>query len=94
MNIRWSVPAANQLEEAYDYIAKGNPEAAEEVAQHIVDATEMLGKHPGAGRTGRVAGTREFSVPDTPFVVAYTVSDEVLWVLAVYHGARKWPERF
>jgi toxin ParE1/3/4 len=94
MNIRWSVPAANQLEQAYDYIAKGSPEAAEEVAQHIVDATEMLGKHPGAGRAGRVAGTREFSVPDTPFVVAYSISDEVLWVLAVYHGARKWPERF
>jgi toxin ParE1/3/4 len=94
MKVRWTVPAAEQLEQAYDYIAETNPGAAEEVAQHVIDTTELLGKHPGAGRTGRVVRTREFSVPDTPFVVAYAVIDSVLWILAVYHGARKWPERF
>jgi plasmid stabilization system protein ParE len=94
MKIRWTVPAAEQLEQAFDYIAEGNSGAAEEVAQRVIDITEMLGKHPGAGRSGRVAGTREFSVPDTPFIVAYSVSDEAVWILAVYHGARKWPERF
>ena len=94
MNVRWTVPAAEQLDQAYDYIAESNPGAAEELAQHVIDTTEMLGKHPGAGRGGRVAGTREFSVPDTPFVVAYAVSDETVLILAVYHGARKWPERF
>lgn len=94
MNVRWTVPAAEQLEQAYNYIAENNPGAAEEVAQHVIDTTEVLGKHPGAGRIGRVAGTREFSVPDSPYVVAYAVIDEVVWILAVYHGARKWPERF
>jgi toxin ParE1/3/4 len=94
MKVRWTVPAAEQLDQAHDYIAESNPGAAEEVAHHVIDTTEMLGRHPGAGRSGRVAGTREFSVPDTPFVVAYAVSDEAVWILAVYHGARKWPERF
>lgn len=94
MKVRWTVPAAEQLEQAYEYIAESSPGAAEEVAQHVIDTSEVLGKHPGAGRSGRVAGTREFSVPDTPYVVAYAVIDEVVWILAVYHGARKWPERF
>jgi toxin ParE1/3/4 len=94
MNVRWTVPAAEQLEQAYEYIAESNPRAAEEVAQHVIDTTEVLSKHPGAGRSGRVTGTREFSVPDTPYVVAYALIDEVVWILAVYHGARKWPERF
>jgi toxin ParE1/3/4 len=94
VKVRWTVPAAEQLEQAYHYIADANPGAAEEAAQRVIDITEMLGKHPGAGRAGRVAGTREFSVPDTPFIVAYSVSDENVWILAVYHGARKWPERF
>jgi toxin ParE1/3/4 len=94
VKVRWTVPAAEQLEQAYDYIADSNPGAAEEVAQRVIDITEMLGKHPGAGRGGRVAGTREFSVPDTPFIVAYAVSDEIVWILAEYHAARKWPERF
>jgi plasmid stabilization system protein ParE len=94
MKVRWTVPAAEQLEQAYHYVAETNPGAAERTADHIVDITEMLGKHPEAGRRGRVSNTREFVVPDTPFVVAYSVSKEVLWILGVYHAARKWPERF
>jgi toxin ParE1/3/4 len=94
MNVRWTAPAAEQLEQAYDYIAEGNLTPAEEVAQHVIDTTEMLGKHPGAGRNGRISGTREFSVPDTPFVIAYAVKDETVWILAVYHDARKWPDGF
>ncbi len=93
MKVRWTVPAAEQLEQAYDYIAESNPRAAEEVAQRVIDITEMLGKHPGAGRSCRITGTREFSVPDTPFIVAYAVGSKAVWILAVYHGARKWPER-
>lgn len=94
MKVRWTVPAAEQLEQAHNYVADRNADAAEEIAQRVIDIAEMLGKHPGAGRSGRIAGTREFSVPDTPFIVAYAVSDEIAWILAVYHGARKWPERF
>jgi toxin ParE1/3/4 len=94
MNVRWTLPAAEQLEQLYNYIADTEPAAAEEITHHVIDVTEMLGRHPKAGRNGRVAGTREFLVPDTPFVVAYTVTDQTLWILAVYHGARKWPEQF
>ena len=94
MKVRWTVPAAEQLEQAFDFIAESKPGAAEDIAQHVIDTTEVLGKYPGAGRSGRVAGTREFSVPSTPFVVAYAVIDDVVLILAVYHGARKWPETF
>ena len=93
MNVLWTVPAADQLEQVYDYIAQTNPNAAEETTQHIIDTTEMLGGHPAAGRRGRVPGTREFIVPGTRFVVVYAVRKETLLILAVYHGARKWPER-
>jgi toxin ParE1/3/4 len=94
MKVRWTVPAAGQLEQAYHYMAESNADAAEQIADHFVDITEMLGKHPGAGRRGRVPSTREFHVPDTPFTVAYSVSKEIVWILAVYNAARKWPERF
>jgi toxin ParE1/3/4 len=94
MKVRWTEPAVNQLEQAYDFIAASNPTAAEDVAQHVIDVGEMLGKHSGAGRAGRVPDTREFAVPDTPFVIAYAIIDNSVCILAVYHGARKWPERF
>ena len=92
MRVRWTNPAAGQLEFAFQYIAESNPAAAERVANHIVDITEMLGRNPEAGRRGRVSGTREFVVPRTPFVIAYRVSKKTVWILAAYHSARKWPD--
>jgi plasmid stabilization system protein ParE len=47
---------------------------------------------PYAGRVGRVAGTREIIVPGTSYLVAYRVLDDMIHVLAVLHGARRWPE--
>jgi toxin ParE1/3/4 len=47
-----------------------------------------------SGRTGRVAGTRELVVSKTPFIVAYALDHESVVVLAIYHGAQKWPEVF
>jgi plasmid stabilization system protein ParE len=49
---------------------------------------------PYIGRSGRIDGTRELVVSGTPYVVAYTVSGEKVTVLAVLHGARRWPESF
>jgi toxin ParE1/3/4 len=94
VKLQWTIPAAEQLEQAYQYIAERNLTSAEQITNHIVDITEMLGKHPQGGRRGRVAGTREFAVPDTPFVIAYSVRTETVFILAVYHAARKWPENF
>jgi plasmid stabilization system protein ParE len=49
---------------------------------------------PYAGRIGRVAGTREIPVPGTPYLVAYRIVERMIHVLAILHGAQKWPEAF
>jgi toxin ParE1/3/4 len=46
------------------------------------------------GRPGRVPGTRELVVSDTPFILPYRVRDSAVEILAVFHGARQWPEQF
>jgi toxin ParE1/3/4 len=38
--------------------------------------------------------SRELVVTGTPFVVAYRVNGESIQILAVLHGARKWPKPF
>jgi plasmid stabilization system protein ParE len=45
------------------------------------------------GRPGRVLGTRELVVPDTPYVIPYRVRRERLELIAVFHGRQKWPGR-
>lgn len=43
------------------------------------------------GRAGRVAGTRELVVADTPYIIPYRVRGDAVEILRVFHAARKWP---
>ena len=77
-----------------EYIAEDDPAAAGRVVQRIFRAVDLLGKNPAMGRPGRVAGTRELVVAETPYIVPYRVRGEVVEILRVFHAARKWPKRF
>jgi addiction module RelE/StbE family toxin len=94
MEIVWRQTALNGLENARRYIAKRNPIAATRMFNAILTATERLAVMPHLGRPGRVTGTRELVVPRTPYIVAYTVIDERIDILAVQHGAQDWPSEF
>jgi toxin ParE1/3/4 len=94
MRVRWTTPAREQFASAYEYIAGENRMAAARTANKIWKSTDLLGRHPLAGRDGRVAGTRELVIRGTPFIVAYRVERNEVHVLAVMHAARKWPDEF
>ena len=40
------------------------------------------------GRSGRLPGTREFSLPSLPYVIVYVVGADAVTILAVFHGSR------
>lgn len=91
--ILWTEQATRQLDQAHDYIALSNSEkVATRVVLHIMASVQRLATFPISGRPGRVPGTRELVVSDTPFIVAYTVEGDRIVILAVYHGAQEWPE--
>jgi len=96
MKVRWTDSAATNWEQAFDYIATENFDAAIRIAESIIDLTDLLTVHPFAGRPGRMAGTREMVVANSPFILVYGIdsSEEVIWVYAVYHGRRRWPSDF
>ena len=94
MRVRWTTPAKEQFVSAYEYIAGENRAAAARTADRIWKNTEVLAGHPMAGREGRVAGARELVIRGTPFTVAYRLERNEVWVLAVMHAARKWPDEF
>jgi len=95
MKISWTTGAVHQLAAARDYIAADNPTAADRVTLQIVEQVKHLGSHPQAGRHGRVNGTRELVIVNTPYIVAYRVnSQSEIQVLAILHGKRRWPEVF
>jgi len=94
MQIKWVRLALADLDQAAEFISQDNPEAAKRIVKRIRDAARLLSDHPNAGRPGRVHGTRELVITDTPFILPYRVVRNTVQILRVLHGARKWPEQF
>lgn len=76
-----------------DYIARDNPSAARRTVRIILGSVETLTRFPQAGRPGRVRNTRELVIAKTPFIAPYRVRDDRIEILAVFHGARLWPDK-
>jgi toxin ParE1/3/4 len=93
MKVVWSRRALRHLVHIRQRIEKDSEHNAALVASRILKAVELLQSHPEIGRTGRVVGTRELVVPETPYVIPYRVRGQRLELIAVFHGRQKWPDK-
>jgi addiction module RelE/StbE family toxin len=89
--LAWSALALADRDAIFDYIEQRNPLAAVMVDDRIGKACGELAQFPELGRPGRIDGTRELIIADTPYIVAYAVAGGKVRVLRVLHGARRWP---
>lgn len=81
-------PAARDLAHLVDYIAFDNAAAAQGVYAALVRAAERLIDFPALGRTGRLAGTRELTVPNLPYMIVYETEPDIVTILAIFHTSR------
>jgi toxin ParE1/3/4 len=93
MNVVWSRRAIRHLVALRAYIAKDSEQNAALLAQRILHSVELLQTQPDMGRPGRVLGTRELVIPDTPYIIPYRVRRDRLELIAVFHGSQRWPEK-
>lgn len=95
MQLKWTDLAAADLDKIEAYIARENsPGVAIDLVMKIIDTTHLLlPSHPGAGRPGRLKGSRELFIDGLPFIVIYRQNDALhqLQVLRVLHDAQQWP---
>jgi len=91
--VDWHPFARADLAELVAYIASDNPVAAYRVHDDIRKQTSLLAIYPELGRPGRVRGTRELVVTGTPYIVAYRFAADLLTVLRLLQGARRWPRK-
>lgn len=94
MRIRWTKGASRNLEQLEEYIAQDNSIAAIDTVLKIIETVELLIEHPAMGRHGRIVGTRELVIANTPYIVPYRVKGDYIEILRVLHGAMQWPEVF
>ncbi len=92
MKIVWTRRATRHLQAAYQYwLGETSEDAADRMLDRIFSITEFLERNPEMGRPGRIATTRELILSPLPFLLAYRLRRNEIEILALLHGARKWP---
>lgn len=94
MKVVWSRRAVQHLVALRAFIAKDSEQNAALVAARILESIELLQTQPDMGRPGRVLGTRELVIPNTPYIIPYRVRRERLELIAVFHGHQQWPGKW
>jgi toxin ParE1/3/4 len=90
MRIRWTVPAADDLENIKIYLQQHYPHFAEPTVRTIYRRIRSLKISPNRGRPGHRDGTRELPLSPLPYVVVYSVKAEAVEILHIHHGAQEW----
>ena len=88
-DVVWSSDALRDFTTAIGHIAKDNRRAASLVADRVDAAVKLLARQP-IGHPGRIKGTYEKRVLNTPYIVAYALSDGTLTILRIIHDRRDW----
>lgn len=92
MQVRWSKPAANDLDLICRRIEPDNPDAARRVARTIYDGCARLKDFPNLGRASRrLPGRRELTFAPLPYIVVYRVKQDAIEISRIFHGAQDWP---
>jgi addiction module RelE/StbE family toxin len=94
MKIVWLRRSLWHLKSIKTFVSVDNPEAATTILNRIYDGVQRLATFPEMGRVGRLSGTRELPILNSPYIVVYKVFDEKVEIMAVFHGARRWPTYF
>lgn len=91
MRLFWSVMAQGQLREARAFIARDDPDAARRIVAAIQATADRLAAFPNSG-IALESGRRAAQVRGTPFRLIYAIeAPDRLRIIAVWHGARRWP---
>jgi len=94
MQIRWLKPARADLKSMHAYISQDSEAAADRQILLVSENIQRLLSFPEFGRPGRVGGTRELIIAGTPYLVVYRLRSKSIRIIAVMHGARRWPPGF
>lgn len=93
MKLSWQQIAINERYDQLDYIALDDPGAAISQDEEIERQTNLLTTQAKMGRVGRVKGTRELVISNTPFIAVYRIEGQRIEILRFLHGAQQWPKK-
>ena len=90
MRLRWTLPAAEDLDSIKNYLEAHYQAFAEVTVRTIYQRIRTLKNAPNQGRSGHRSGARELPLTPLPYVVVYSVKAEAIEILHIHHGAQNW----
>ena len=91
MKIKWLRKSINNLEKIAQYIQQDNPSASLQIVAKIQTSVNQLSEFPFMGRKGRIEGTRELIISNSPYIVIYRVQSNRVEILRILHSSQKFP---
>lgn len=88
MRLRWTPAAAEDLESIYTYLSEHHPSFVQPTIRLLYDSARSLRNFTERGRPGTIPETRELVLPRLPYIIVYRVTDQVIEILRIYHGAQ------
>ncbi len=88
MLVRWTPPAADDLEQIHTYLSIHLPGFAAPTVRRIYDSARSLRTNPNRGRPGLRPGTRELVLSPLPYIVVYRVNPQAVEILHIHHAAQ------
>ncbi len=91
MRIRWTPAAAADLQNISDYLKDHHPHYRQPTMRKLYETIRALKQWPNRGRPGRGAGTREILFQPLPYIAVCRMTEPIIEVLRVCHGAQDRP---
>lgn len=89
MNLRYTTPAARDLDRILTYLAERSPQGERRVRASMQATLGLLLEHPYAGQRTNRKDTRRVVVSRYPYLIFYRVTGDAIVVQAIRHGARE-----
>ena len=95
MTLVWTRHANQQLDDLLAWLnGNATPEISLTIAERILGTVQLLQGMARLGRPGRIPSSRELVIRGTPYVLAYRIQLDAIYVIGIQHGAQRWPKDF
>ena len=89
MKLRYTLRAAEELDQVLSHIEEHSPQGANHVKARIKAIMDLIALHPYSGRLTNIRRLRRVVVHPYPYLIFYAATDDEVVIHGVRHAARR-----
>jgi toxin ParE1/3/4 len=89
VKLRYTLRAAEELDQVLSYIDERSPRGAQQVRARIKTIVDLIALHPHAGQRTNTRGLRRVVVYPYPYLIFYAATNDEVVIHGVRHAARQ-----